>query len=167
MRISLLPLVVLAFSGVLGAHASAGQKQRARSPRILAAKTVYFDNRIGSDAVGNRALARLKRWGKFQIVPDQKQADLIFVLSADPSRGGHIITSGGQTGSIDSSGHLEEDPVPNYNGLSRTRYAYLTVFDRATGEKLWSWEHVWGGLLTGFNSVGDRLIRELEKQSKK
>jgi len=26
---------------------------------------------------------------------------------------------------------------------------------------------VWGGLLTGFNSVGGRLIKDFEKQNKK
>jgi len=46
----------------------------------------------------------------------------------------------------------------------------LTVVDTAdtaTGEKVWSGEHVWGGLLTGFNSVGGRLIKDFEKQNKK
>jgi hypothetical protein len=75
--------------------------------------------------------------------------------------------SGGQTGSIDSQGHIEEDPIPTYNKQSPTRYAYLTVFDAATGDNLWSEERVWGGLLTGFNSVGKRLIRDLEKHIKK
>jgi hypothetical protein len=112
-------------------------------------------------------LAQLKNWGKFQIVPDRKQADLIFFLSADPYRGGNIIMSGGQTGSIDSHGHIEEDPIPDYNKQSPTRYAYLTVIDAKTGDNLWSGKHLWGGLLTGFNSVGNRLIKDLEKQTKK
>jgi len=75
--------------------------------------------------------------------------------------------SGGQTGSIDSQGHINEDPIPSYNKQSPTRYAYLTVIDAATGDKLWSKEHLWGGLLTGFNSAGARLIRELEKQTQR
>ena len=167
MRVSLRVLVVLMLSGLIWLSSSAAQKELARSPRILSAKAVYFDNQTGSDAVGNSALAQLKKWGKFQIVPDRKHADLIFFLSADPYRGGKIIMSRGQTGSIDSRGHVEEDPVPNYNRQSRTRYAYLTVIDATTGDKLWSEEHVWGGLFTGFNSVGKRLIRDLEKQTKK
>jgi hypothetical protein len=160
-------LVVIMFAGLISTPSSAAQKQLARSPRIMSAKTVYFDNQTGSDRVGSSALAQLKKWGKFQIVPDRKQADLIFFLSADPYKGGNIIMSGGQTGSIDSHGHIEEDPIPSYNKQSRTRYAYLTVIDPTTGENLWSEEHVWGGLLTGFNSVGNRLIRDLEKQTKK
>jgi len=155
------------FSGLICTSSLAAQKELARSPRILSAKTVYFDNQTGSDAVGNSALAQLKKWGKFQIVPDRRQADLIFFLSADPYRGGNIILAGGQTGTIDNHGHIEKDPIPNYNKQSPTRYAYLTVIDATTGDNLWSEKHLWGGLLTGFNSVGNRLIRDLEKQTKK
>jgi hypothetical protein len=165
MRVSthlFLLFVLIAFAASMGT----AQKQSAQSPQILTAKTVFLKNDTGSDAVGKNALARLKKWGKFRIVNDPKQADLIFLLSADPYKGGNIIFSGGQTGTIDN-GHITEDQVPNYNKQSPTRYAYLTVIHPKTGAKLWSAQHLWGGLLTGFNSVGDRLIKELENQTKK
>jgi hypothetical protein len=108
----------------------------------------------------------VKKWGKFQLVTDPKEADLIFLLSADPYKGGNIVFASGQTGSIDN-GHVTEDPIPDCNKLSPTRYAYLTVIDPETGDNLWSRKHVWGGLLTGFNSVGERLIKELESQTKR
>ncbi len=75
--------------------------------------------------------------------------------------------SGGQTGTIDKNGNIDEDRVPNYNKQAPVRYAYLTVIDPKTGENLWSDSRRWGGLLTGFNSAGERLVRELEKQTKK
>jgi hypothetical protein len=164
MRASTQSLLVFLLASLTPMSSAAAQKQMAQSPRILSAKTVYFKNQTGSDAVGNRALAQLKKWKKFQLVPDPKQADLIFLLSADPYKGGNIILAGGQTGSIDD-GHITEDPIPNYNKQSPTRYAYLTVIDPKTGSNLWSDKHLWGGLLTGFNSVGERLIKELEKQT--
>jgi hypothetical protein len=142
------------------------QRQLAQSPRILSARSVYFEDRTGVDAVGNKALARLKKWGKFQIVQDQKQADLVFMLSADPYKGGQIITSGGQTGTIEN-GHIDEDRVPNYNRQAPIRQVYLTVIDPKTGENLWSGSHRWGGLLTGFNTAGERLVKKLENQTKK
>jgi hypothetical protein len=150
-------LVVFVLAGLVSTSSSVAQKQLAQSPRILNAKTVYFDNQTGSDPVGTGALQQLKKWGKFQIVPDRKQADLILLLSADPYKGGNV----------DADGNVEKDHIPNWNKQSPTRYAYLTVVDAQTGDNLWSAEHVWGGLLTGFNSVGDRLIKELEKQTKK
>ena len=73
------------------------QKERARSPRILNAKTVYFFNRTGSLEVGTEALIALKKWNKYQIVTDRNQADLILLLDCDPYLGGDILYSGGQT----------------------------------------------------------------------
>lgn len=142
------------------------QKQLAQSPRILNAKTVCFLNQTGSDSVGDHALAQLKKWGKFQLVSDPKKADLVFLLSADPYKGGNVLLAGGQTGSIDEHGHISEDQVPNYNKASPTRYAYLTVIDPKTGENLWSDQHAWGGLLTGHDSVGASLIAKLAKETK-
>lgn len=143
------------------------QKQPLLSPQILAAKTIYFENKTASDAVGGNALIQLKKWGKFQVVADPKKADLILLLSADPYRDGELILSGGQTGHIDSQGELSEDRVPNYNRAAPTREAYLNVIDPNTNAKLWNASHVWGGVLTGVNSVGARLVKELQKQSTK
>ena len=161
-----IPLGLIVVSGLVCISPLAAQKELARSPRILSAKTVYLENQTGSDSAGNGALAQLKKWGKFQIVPDRKQADLVFLLSADPYNGGKLIMSGGQTGSIDSRGHVEEDPIPNYDKQTSNRYAYLTVIGATTGDKLCGAEHLWGGLVTGVNSVGKRLVKDLEKQMK-
>jgi hypothetical protein len=167
MRILVHILVGLGFVSSMVPSAALAQKQLAQSPRILTAKSVYFDDRTGVDAVNNKALSQLKKWGRFQIVGDRKQADLIFLLSADPYKGGYIIMAGGQTGTIDTHGRIDEDPIPNYNKQAPVRYAYLTVIDPKTGQNLWSDSRRWGGLLTGFNSAGERLVKELEKQTKK
>lgn len=111
--------------------------------------------------MGKKALTELTRWGKFQIVQDRKKADLVLVLSTDPHRGGNLIVSGGQTGTVDSHGHVEEDPVPNYHKLAPVRYAFLTVMDARTGNDLWSASQRWGG----FDGVGEHLVKEFEKQT--
>ena len=82
------------------ASSAPAQKQLAHSPRILNAKTVFFLNTTGSDAVGSEALAQLKKWGKYQIVSDRTQADLLFLFSADPYHGGDVLFASGQTGTI-------------------------------------------------------------------
>ena len=143
------------------------QQPSAKSPKILSAKSVCFKNTTGSGKVGENALAALKKWGKYQIVSDPKQADLILLLSADPYKGGNLVFADGQTGSIDDQGNVTKDSKPDFNKLSPTRYAYLTVIDSKTGYTLWSDNHVWGGLLTGFNSVGARLVKKLESETKK
>lgn len=166
MRVSDHFLVTIVFASLLGTSPLVAQQQLAQSPRILLAKSAYFSNQTGSEAVGKNALEQLKKWGKFQLVADPKQADLIILLSADPYKDGNLVFASGQTGRIDD-GRITEDSVPNYNKQSPTRYAYLTVIDRKTRDNLWSDSHVWGGFLTGFNSVGERLIKKLEKQTKK
>jgi hypothetical protein len=143
------------------------QKVPNPSQRILLAKTVYLDNQTGSDAVGKSAVTELNKWGRFKLATDKKDADLIFLLSADPYRGGNIIYSGGQTGTVGRDGKIEEDPFPNHNKQSPTRYAYLTVIEPKSGEVLWKDSHLWGGLLTGFNSAGSRMVRNLEVKLKK
>jgi hypothetical protein len=166
MRVSGHFRIIFVLTSLLAANPVVAQKQLAQSPRILSAKSVYLNNQTGSDAVGKNALAQLKKWGKFRLICDPKLADLIFLLSADPYKGGNIILASGQTGSV-NDGHVTEDAAPNYNKQSPTRYAYLTVIDPKTGDNLWSDGHVWGGLLTGRNSVGERLIKELEHQTRK
>lgn len=143
------------------------QKQLAKTPQILSAKLVYFKNTTGSDPVGKNALAALRKWQKYQLVTEPNQADLIFFLSGDPYKGGDLVFADGQTGNIDSGGNVTKDSTPNFNKLAPTRYAYLTVIDRRTGNVLWSDSHVWGGLLTGFDSAGARLIKELQNQTEK
>lgn len=143
------------------------QKQPRVAQQILGAKTIYFENKTASDVVGAETLIQLKKWGKFQVVSNPKKADLILLLSADPYRDGELILSGGETGHIDSSGNVEEDRVPKYSLGSDTRNAFLTVIDPTTGKSLWTASHVWGGILTGVNGVGARLVKELQKQSAK
>jgi len=147
----------------LAAHPQ-DQRHSKLAPKILSAKTVYFDDRTGVPPAGMRALEQLKKWGRFKIVSDPQQADLIFLLSADPYKGGHVAISGGQTGTIGNNGHIDMDPVPTFNKLAPVRYGYLTVIDPSTAENLWNDSHPWGGLLTGFNSVGERLVKKIEKQ---
>jgi hypothetical protein len=161
-------LLVVASLAIL-AVPSAGQDHKPLDlvQKISSAKTVYFDDQTGDASVGKEALKELKKWGRFQITTDRKEADLIFLLSAEPHKGGNIVFSGGQTGSIDSSGNVQEDPIPTYAKTAPAPYAFLTVIDLKTGGRPWSGSHQWGGLLTGFNSVGARLIDKLKAQVEK
>lgn len=157
----------LLFTLVAASASLCAQKQAAHSTRILDAKTVYFLDKTESHEVGAAALAELKKWGKYKIVSSPKEADLVLLLSADPFRDGDILFASGQTGSMNADGRVVTDPVPNYTRAAPTRSAYLTVIDAKTDEKLWSAEHVWGGLLTGYNTAGVRLVRKLEHQTRK
>jgi TonB family protein len=131
---------------------------------IASAKTVYFEDRSGVDAVGRKASEELAKWGRFLIVPRPQGADLIVLLTTDPRDGGNLVLSG-QTGSVDTQGRVQEDSVPTYNKLNAVRQAFLIVKDGHSGTDLWSASERWGGLLTGFNSVGEHLVKEFEKRT--
>ena len=106
--------------------------------QFSSAKTIYFKNETGSDAVGTNALAALKKWRRFRIVQDQKKADLILLLSLERYQG--PASASRRRGDLD---HPEVSHIPNWNRQRPTKYAYLTVIDPKTGAGLWSDEHVW------------------------
>src|SRR5579862_1934581 len=146
---------------ILAASAASAQDQLAQLPQFLSAKTIYLKNQTGSDVVGANAVAELKKWNRFRVVENQKQADLVLLLSLEPYRGPESAS--------DNDGDLDKGDfghTPKWNQQKPTRYAHLTVIDPKNGMGLWTSEHIWGGLLTGFNSAGERLVKELEKQTK-
>ena|SRR5690242_19586417 len=138
---------------ISGFVTAAQAQKRALSTKLFTAKSVYFDNQTGFSAVGDDAVRELQKWGRFQVVRRRDDADLLFVLTAEV--------------------YSEDPDKPPYNGdfepdLLRLPHkpanAYLTVLDPASGRKLWASSHAWGGLLTGFNSAGRRLVSRLRKQ---
>jgi hypothetical protein len=158
-------IIVVAWLMVSFAAANLGhaQDQKANLGKISAAKTVFFDDQTGDAAVGGDALAELKSWGKFQIVEDQKQADLIVLLSIDPYHAGSVVMSDGKIGVIDANGNVTATPPEDHKKSASSRDAYLTVIEPKTNDVLWSDSHVWGGVLTGTSSAGERLVKKLEK----
>ena len=118
------------------------------SPKILVAKSIYLDNETGYSAVGRDALRELTDWGRFQIV-GQKQAQLLMILSTQEFNGDDFPDAG----EFDDTIKLPRKP----------QNAFLTVIDKGTGDRLWIDSRPWGGLLTGANSAGRRLVARFRK----
>jgi hypothetical protein len=149
-RATFLAITFVLFSGFLTA---AKAQKRALSTRLFTAKSVYFDNQTGFTAVGDDAVRELQKWGRFRVVRRRDDADLLFVLTSEV--------------------YIDDLDKPPYNGdfepdllrlPHRPANAYLTVLDAVSGQRLWASSHAWGGLLTGFNSAGRRLIGRLRRQ---
>jgi hypothetical protein len=147
---------LLAFVFIVGlgfSFPASAQKSRYLPSRLLTAKLIYFQDETGFPAVGGDAVRELERWGRFQVVQSRDQAELVFVLSSqDESR------------TINPEGDRRFGPDLSFHFRFRPANAYLTVDDAITGERLWSGRHLWGGLLTGFNSAGRRLVHKLRNQ---
>ncbi len=50
---------------------------------VIAAKTVYIDNQTGHSEITDRAYDELSKWGRFKILKDAKDADLVLRFTAD------------------------------------------------------------------------------------
>jgi hypothetical protein len=153
-RVVVLALVFVFGFGLLAPAKS--PKQHLLPVKLFAAKSVYFDNETGFAAVGADAIRELKRWGRFQVVRSRDRADLVFVLSSE-----EYAEEVDDLGPANKT-NFEPDWFLHFH--YRPANAYLTVIDTITGETLWAGSHVWGGLLTGFNSAGRRLVHRLRKQ---
>jgi hypothetical protein len=118
----------------------------------MAAKFVYFDNETGYAAVGRDTERELTEWGRFQVV-GQADAQLLIVLSTEEFTDDEFPPA--EVGNFDPSTlKLPRKPLN----------AFLTVIDKATGDRVWIDSRPWGGLLTGANSAGRRLIARFRKR---
>ena len=127
-----------------------GPKHPPISAKIMNAKFVYLDNETGNAAVGRDTLRELQAWGRFQVV-GQADAQLLIVLSTEEFIDDEFPSNGGDFDP--ETLHLPRKP----------ENAFLTVIDKSTGDRVWIDSRPWGGLLTGENSAGRRLIARLRK----
>jgi len=161
-------LVLVASLSLASAQAPSKEQERASSlQKIRAAKTVYFDDqtRTRSKASDN-ARAELKKWNRYKIVDDRTKADLILLFSLHKYEGGYEVHPGGPTGATNIHGQRQEGMATDYVQTEPAQAGFLTAIDPKTGDALWSDSHQWGGLLTGFDSVGVRLVKKFKKQVK-
>jgi hypothetical protein len=179
LQLLVLFIVVAAFR----TDGTAKDKHLPLPPQIVAAKTVYIDNQSGITKLGDRCYTEIQKWGRFQVVQDRKQADLILLLSAREYVRGYVTSGGGTTGTINSSGSvyttssgdqttgtvnssgtINTTSSPTYTQPVTVGYTYLTVIDPQTGDNLWSDSKRWGNLYTGFHSATKGLVDELVKR---
>jgi hypothetical protein len=175
-------VVVLAVTSLI-TNGTAKDKHLPLPPQVMTAKTVYIDNQSGVAKLGDRCYSEIQKWGRFQVVQDRKQADLILLLSAREYNRGYVTSGGGTTGTVDSSGTINTTTTgnqtsgtiyssgtintttnPTYTHPVTVNYTYMTVIDPKTGDNLWSDSKRWGNLYTGFHSATKGLVDELMKR---
>ncbi len=114
-------------------------------PAILAAKTILIDNQSGDREVGDKAYQALKEWGRFRLVEDREQADLVFVLTVGEEAGGLVTTGGEQTSTakVEYPGNVDEKVVvktqtsPTHTKAVVYSFTRLVITD-SKGDKLYS-----------------------------
>jgi hypothetical protein len=76
--------VVAALAIVLGGSPIHATDKHVPLPAsVMAAKTVYIDNQTGHAEITDRAVDSLTKWGRFKVLKDAKDADLILRFTAD------------------------------------------------------------------------------------
>jgi hypothetical protein len=120
---------------------------RALPPQVTTAKSVYIDCDAcprGMAAAWLAAFQELVDWGRFDINPDPRKADLIFVFSANPYLGDYVTRDG-----------PDKRPV-------RVDITYMDVVDPRTGKSYWNDSKQWGALLVG-RATKDLIIEFKEE----
>jgi len=133
-------LILLIVASVCSVFAAA--KRMPLPPALLQGKRIYIDNQTPDcPQCSDQAYEELSKWGRFQIVTDPKDADLIFVLkSTSTERPVSVVSNTTSTGA--DSSHT------NGTVISHEDYTvYLTVLDARTNQQLYSngayWRFAW------------------------
>jgi hypothetical protein len=113
--------------------------------KLVQATSVYIDCDAcprGMSAAWQAAFDELEDWKRFDITPDPKKADVIFLFAANPYLGDYVTRDG-------------PDKRPVY-----IRITYMNAVDPKTGENLWGDSRDWGSLFVA------RATRDLIKELK-
>ena len=136
--------------------ASAAPKHMPLSPALMQAKGIYIDNQTPDcPQCSDQAYDELKKWGRFQVVTDPKDADLLFVLKSTSSERPVSVVSNTNSSSTNSS-------QTSSSVISVEDYTmFLTVVNAHTNQQLYSngayWRFKWSKPTT-------TLIKELRKR---
>jgi hypothetical protein len=101
-------------------------------PKVTRAKSVYIECDAcprGMAAAWRVAFQELADWGRFDVIPDPKKADLVFIFSANPYLGDFLTRDG-------------PDKRP-----AAVKITFMDIVDPATGRSMWSDSREWGSFL--------------------
>jgi hypothetical protein len=100
-------VAVLAFALLLGA--ASDEKYAPLPDKIVQAKTVFLQNDSGEEKFGDNVFQELQKWGRWRILTNRSEADIVIVLDRKP---------------IDTKDRWRNN-------------WYLRILDPASGEVLW------------------------------
>jgi hypothetical protein len=122
--------------------------------KVLDAKSVYIFCDACPRAMAKAkltAIEELDEWNHFNVVLDPKNADLVFIYSANPYLGDYVTRDGPDKRPV----HIET--------------TFMNVVDPQTGENLWGGYEEWGSMLVpkATRALISELRLEIEEQTTK
>ena len=153
-------LVLASICAVFG-----GTKRMPLPPAVFQGKRIYIDNQTPDcPECSDHAYDELSKWGRFQIVTDPKDADLIFVLKSTSSERPVSAVSNTTSTSADSS-HTTSTVVSHEDYT-----VYLAVLDSHTNQQLYSnsayWRFAWSKPTKTLVRDFRKRIEDQERESK-
>ena len=160
--------LIFAFVIVASYPQSVAAVQMPLPPIFFEAKTLAIVNDSGEAEIGDRAYDELKKWGRYTIVSDPKEADLVLVLTSREDYVGSVRTTNAQTTANVSGTHGTATTTATQTSVPITRgKTYVIVFNGKTGDKLWSDGRNWGMFKSATRGLIKDLRKRIEKQEKK
>lgn len=132
------------------------------------AKTIAIVNEAGEADYGDRAYDELKKWAKYSIIADAKEADLVLVITASEHYVGTFgSTSSRSTGEINGTAiSATTNSTLSTNQVTSGR-TYIHIFDGKSGEKVFSDGKGWGTFKSATRELIRKLRKRVDSQSKK
>jgi hypothetical protein len=109
--------------------------------RVLTAKKLFIENESGEAATADVTYSLLKEWGKYQIVTDRQEAELILTLNTAVEQ-----ENGSETGNASSYNYKTGGWTSGTVTVPSTdtwRYTQMKLVDPLTGAIAWEDRRIW------------------------
>ena len=154
-------------------------KKMPPSPIFLDATSVAIFNQTGILALSDKVYTVLMKWGRYRIIHDADEADLVFVISNKAEISGYKMKGS----AVSAGGNLPSLPVPVLPGtpkisaglgrasgsskLLKETTTYVHIIDRTTDEIIWADSRRAKLKDKGKDSKVKQIIKELKKRVEK
>lgn len=123
--------LALAFLAIVGGLDARAQEYAPLPEKLLAARNVYLINDSGDLKAYDAFFKELKKWARLTVVSSREAADVVAVLTSNAE----YSVSVGTATSVDV-GNVTTTTATAVSVPSS--FLHLRIFDRASGEPLWS-----------------------------
>jgi len=150
---------------------SAGDKMP--PPAIfLEAKSIIIVNESGHADIGDKAYDEIKKWGRYRIVENPGEADLVLVLTSREDIVGYqrdtVTNTYGTVYGNDTSASSSTQSYSTGTTTAVTRgVTTIVFFDRRTSQKVWSDTRRWKMFSSATRGIIKDIRKRIEEEEKK
>lgn len=121
--------------------------------KLLAAKTIYIDNRSSYSTIADKVYSELTKWNRFQVVDSPDKADIVFLLSSTVQTSGYTART--TTSQYGNTSYGNTSIAADEDG-----FTHLQIISRDNGQILWAETRRW----VMFRSATKGIVKDLRKR---